>query len=231
MTDLSLGVVFIAFLSLPGIVGAKVYRELTRKPPSKNWEDFVEVLLFALFSYLVCYPIFVIISLITGWDFQVRVLETLTNLKETQFVFHWGEILFCCVIGLLLGFVAAFITNRKVIHKLGNLLGASKRYGDEDVWDFFLNSKATPSWVYVKDHKLNLLYFAEIAAFSDTGRDRELILENAAVYEIGSAEKLFSRDMIYLSRESFDLTIDIPNLDLKAGVDIEAQNSEESRNG
>lgn len=233
MTKLSLNFVYLAFLALPGIVGARTYRRLTRKASSKNWEDLVEILVFALVSYLACHMLFALLNFCFGWDLQLRALETLSNIgeekQEQKHVFYWAEIVSSCVIGLFLGFGAAFLNNWQFITKLGRILRVTKSYGDEDVWDYFLNSDQIPSWCYVKDHKLGILYFGEIVVFSDSGKERELILEDVKAFDIDSGEELFSRDVVYLSRERFDLTIEIPKLDLGASVETAAQDGEERK--
>ncbi len=223
MPDIGLSLVYLALLSLPGIVGSKVYRQLTRRASRKNWEDFVEILLLALFSYLVYYVLLVLgnACLFSDAPLQAKALETVRNIENKDVVLPLGEISLCSLLGVVLGFAAAFLNNSKAITRLGKFLGITKRYGDEDIWEFFHNSKNFPSWAYVKDHNLGLLYFAQIAAFSDSGKERELILENVDAYDIVSGEKRFSRDVVYLSRGRFDLTIEIPTLDQVCGVEGE----------
>lgn len=226
MKHLGLSLVYLAFLSLPGIVGSKVYRQLTRKPSNKTWEDFVEILLFGLLSYLVYAALCAALNVILVTNLSVKALETLKDIEQQQVAFHWGEILACCVVGLILGFVAACLENHKIVNRIGRCLGVTNQYGDEDVWEFFHNSKEVPSWAYVKDHKLGLLYFAQIVTFSDSGRDRELVLEDVKAYDIDSGAELFARDVIYLAREKYDLTIEIPQLGLDVNEDPQRRGEE-----
>ncbi len=212
MNGISLSVVYLAFLSLPGIVGSRIYRQLTQRRSRKNWEDFVEVLLFALFSYLVCILFYWVWNLHFRTQCKVDVFDTLKNLAREDLVFHWLDIALASFCGAMLGYVAAYLNKYMVITRIGRKIRATNRYGDEDVWNFFHDSKRPHSWVFVRDHKLNLLYFGEIFAYSDSDRDRELILKNVTVHDNASGNALYKRDVLYLSRDRFDLTIEIPDL-------------------
>lgn len=235
MQDISVTLVYLAFLALPGFIGIKVYRQLTARSSKKNWEDFVEVLLFALLSYLACALSYETVNAVAGTHFRVDILDSLRSFDKAEAEnigegFHWLDISLSCILGVMLGYGAAYLNNYMVVTRIGRTIGATKRYGDEDVWNFFHDSEKGHSWVYVRDHKLGLLYFGEIYAYSDSQKDRELVLKDVTVHDIASGERLYKRDVLYFSRDRFDLTVEIPDMKLRESTQLEVRKKEECEN-
>lgn len=122
---------------------------------------------------------------------------------------RWQDPLFASILGIIVGFVASYFQRYKVINRLGRLLRATNRYGDEDVWEYFHNSPQTPEWLIVRDHKTDLVYFGAIHVFSDTGKERELLMEDVDVFSNQEpVTKLYSVSSMYLCRAPHDLTIE-----------------------
>jgi hypothetical protein len=88
------------------------------------------------------------------------------------------------------------------------------RYGDEDVWSYLHNLDLPHDCAYVRDHKAGLLYFGRIELYSESGDDRELVLESVTVYDNDTAKELYTRDVLYVSRDAFDLIIEIPHVEV-----------------
>ncbi len=207
----------IVFLALPGIVASKTYRKLRGRTPRRRWEDLVEVLLFALLSYFL------------WWGFTELVLPLFRPLQpggETQtasgsalmaleaFVkegtpLQWGTILGASVTGVLLGFLAAYNHKYSVLMRLSRWIRATRRTGDEDIWEVFLNSPDT-QWCVVRDHAKNLMYYGFVRYYSDSEKERELVLENVSVYTNDAGEELYTTGVMYVSRPAADLTIEVP---------------------
>ena len=67
------------------------------------------------------------------------------------------------------------------------------------------------NWVFVRDHKLDLVYFGCVRVFSESKDERELILDDVEVHtNTRPSEKLYCAKAMYLSRNRYDLTIEIP---------------------
>lgn len=111
------------------------------------------------------------------------------------------------LLSVLVAIVASYIDEYKIINKAGRLIKATKRFGDEDVWDYF-NRSPDIKWVYVRDLKRDIYYYGWIQAWSDPYKDRELLIREVEVYKRSTAEFLYRTDVVYLSRKHDDLTID-----------------------
>jgi len=107
-------------------------------------------------------------------------------------------------------FFASFFHTHKVINKLGHFFRVTQRFGDEDVWELYHNMPGN-EWVYVRDHKLSLTYYGWIYAYSDSEKERELLMQDVEVFSSEEkGEPLYHRKILYISRHRHDLTIEVP---------------------
>jgi len=209
------------FLALPGVLGSMLFRKLRGRRPRQNWEAFLEFMLFSLAAYAVYGIILELrarlapsVSSVTPPDASsvaspgVAALEAL--LDQTK-PLEWGEILYASAIALMLAVVASYLDSYKCIDRFARRIRATNRCGDDDVWDLLQNSPEV-DWVFVRDHKLGLLYFAWIGAFSDSEKERELLLQDVRVHSNDTGEFLYATKAMYLSRGKYDLTIEIPHV-------------------
>lgn len=204
--DISGLLIRLVFLLLPGALGATLYWKLKGRTERKDWEDLLEVIIFSLSSY----AIYGLVVWFVNWKWAIGIPFTALEafLNENVSV-RWQDIFFSSLAGLLLAFVAAYSYQFKVINKFGKFICATTRFGEEDVWDFLHRSKQMRgAWVVVRDHKVGLYYACWIQAFSDSGKERELLLREVNAYDNASAEWRYKTDIMYLSRNQDDLTIE-----------------------
>jgi hypothetical protein len=89
-------------------------------------------------------------------------------------------------------------------------IGATKRYGDEDVWDLTFNSgKAEVEYVHVREFDKKLTYAGWVEAFSETEKLRELRLRDVIVYDF-EGNILFETPRVYLARRMDNIDIEFP---------------------
>jgi hypothetical protein len=112
-------------------------------------------------------------------------------------------------IGVLLAFFASALYTNMTINRIGRFLKVTRRFGDEDVWNYFNNIREV-NWVFVRDHKLDLIYFGWISVCSDSEKARELLMRDVRVYSNSTNDFLYEVSLLYISREPFDLTIEVP---------------------
>ena len=67
-------------------------------------------------------------------------------------------------------------------------------------------------WVIVRDHKINLLYFGWIQAYSDSYKERELLMGDVSVCDNESGEFIYETEWLYFCRNKYDITIEIPKI-------------------
>jgi len=87
---------------------------------------------------------------------------------------------------------------------------ATKRYGDEDVWDFTFNAHdRNVEYVHLRDFDKEIVYAGWVERFSDTEKVRELVLHDVKVYDFEGNE-LFATPRVYIARPMDDIDIEFP---------------------
>lgn len=201
-------VIRIAFLVLPGIIASKIYQQLTGKKVGKDWEDFSGILLFSLCSYLILGLGLTIYDSI--FNLPISKVQSLQALVDDKYPINWVEVFIACLIAIILAYVASKLFYKfKFINKLGKILKVTNRYGDNDLWDYFHNMDASLEWVTVRDYQQGLVYYGRISVFSDTGQERELIMEDVDIYHNTTGELINTVPILYLSRDKFSLNIEV----------------------
>ncbi len=202
----------VVFIGLPGIIGVQIYQKLKSKSVRKDWEDIIEIVLFALGSYAVYGLIVEVLRRCCVWNLNPPLQALFNNKVEIS----WLEIAGASFIGIVLAFISACAYNRKWLNRFGQYLHVTKKFGDEDVWSFFLDLPESAQWVFVRDYKQDLVYYGWIRSFSESEKRREIVLMEVQVFSnlaSNSVPKaLYEAEAIYLSRESDELSIEIPRV-------------------
>ncbi len=190
---------------LPGIIGRMLYYKLIGKREKKDWEEFFEILIFSLVTYIIYANI---CSFFNTGKF-ITEISIFNKILNEEIPIEWNKIYPATALAIIIALIASAFHTYKLINKFGRFINVTKRYGDQDLWDLFHN---TPNidWVVIRDHKLDLAYFCYEKYVSDLGKKRELILEDVEVFN-NSGEYLYRTDAMYLAREDYNLTIEVPD--------------------
>ncbi|MDX8391571.1 MAG: hypothetical protein R8K53_03255, partial [Mariprofundaceae bacterium] len=100
--------------------------------------------------------------------------------------------------------IAALVSkaiNKKVLNRMAQCLSISDKYGDENLFSFYLNAEET-NWVYVRDPERKFTYRGQVYSFSENESIQELVLVNVTVFQYEDSEELYSLPSIYLSKEA-----------------------------
>ncbi len=205
--SLSSFLIRIILLVIPGIVASLLYRKLRGRTSRKDWEDYLEILVFSFICHGVYGLIAYALSMLRKTDDGFAAFRAFTNENIPIDTPVGHAIIWASLIAFPIAFVASYIDYHKVVNKLGKKLRVTKRFGDEDVWDF-LNRSPDIKWVYVRDHKYDLNYFGWIQAWSDPYKEREVLLREVEVFRNSTGEFLYKTDVIYLSRKHDELTVE-----------------------
>jgi hypothetical protein len=200
-------VVRFLLLLVPGLVATFLYRRYTGRKTKQYWKDSITVLFFSIISYLLLGFFLTIRNYI--WS-PPKLLTFFDAVLNDQVTIQWDEVAWASVIAVLLGFGASYIQNYGVLILIGRKAKATRRSGHEDLWSYFHN--ADNDWYFIRDHKLNLVYYGSIRAYSDFDQDVELILEDISVFRNeGEPENaLYETPRMYISRNRNELSIEIP---------------------
>jgi hypothetical protein len=114
-------------------------------------------------------------------------------------------------IGVFLGLIASRAHRNKWIPRLARAIRVSNRTGDEDLWEFFHDTTNT-DWIIVRDHDYHLVYYGGVRQYSESEKDRELLLENVSVYsdEDNIVVFMYETPALYIARDKNKISIELP---------------------
>jgi hypothetical protein len=195
----------LAIIFLPGIIWARLdVRYALRVKPSDT-EFVLRAFLFGICSYCVTFLLYSVF----GWKFTVADLSEAKSkyVLTTDIIKEIGSAI---GIGSILAILWLYASNYKLLTVFLQKIGATKTYGDEDVWDFTLNSKdASVEYVNFRDFSNNIVYAGWVNTFSETEKLRELVLRDVEVYDF-DGKKLFAVPLLYLARSPENIHIEFP---------------------
>jgi hypothetical protein len=182
------------FLGLPGII---VYYISDKLVIRKNKDSLLTIL--AIFLYSVISYVFLALCTFLFGDSESNTIisQIFYGNENVSIATIFGGISFGISLSLLAGLQFRF----NLINKLAQLIGATKRFGDTDVWHFFNNSpmdNKNDGYIYIRDHKVDLVYYGYISLYSDSNEERELVLTDVTVYENKSGAECYSLAHMYL---------------------------------
>lgn len=206
LSALTLRVVLLFF---PGVVCALIVRALTNRRERATPEFLIDAFVFGIGTYLVLASLrsaCAAIAIRADWPRPpaITFFDVLTNDGAG---ISWGEIGLSALVAILLGAVVAAIGNHHLLYRTAGRLGISRKFGDPDVWSYFLNSPDT-LWVAVRDVATDTVYEGVVEAFSDTGETPELLLRTVKVSHHSTDTKLYECDRVYLSRDRGSLIVE-----------------------
>lgn len=196
----------LAVIFLPGLIWAQMdARYAARVKPSLS-EQFLRAFLFGLFTYLVVYAGY----RVAGVDFTLP--HQSGNGAALDIDTFGNQIMWAVPASIILGTLWTYSANRKWIVSFFQFIGATKKFGDEDVWDYTLNSSvAFVEYVHYRDFENQLVFAGWVDSFSESGKIRELVLRGVQVFTFDGADPIYETPYIYLAREANKMTIEFPH--------------------
>lgn len=204
---MALNVALLAFaiVFLPGILWAQMDAKYAAKTKPSPVEFLLRCFLFGLVAYAVLFLVYKGL----GWEFSAEIASNLSD--SSGFAVFIDEILLAVPVSLVLGVGWVSASNRKWLASLLQRVGATKRYGDEDVWDFTFNSPIPAvEYVHVRDFEKELLFAGWVETFSETDRLRELVIRDVQVFSFSSGAPIYEVPRMYIARKPDDITIEFP---------------------
>ncbi len=203
--DLSLLLFQLAIIFLPGVIWERLDAHCAAKVKPSIWEILLRALLFGL----VVYSFEFIIYSALGWHFVIAdVNRAGTQIVVTATIIR--EIVVALPISLGFAVIGLYAARYKWLAQFLQYIGATKKFGDEDVWDFTFNASIPDvAYVHVRDFEHGYLYAGWVNSFSETGRLRELVLLNVIVYDLDGVEK-YRTPRLYIARSPENTHIEFP---------------------
>jgi len=206
MSELTIKLIIIL---IPGAIATLIFGKLILH---KEWSSFRFVLysiLFGILSYLFLQLIINGINLCRANKLaDLTIWNTLNDASSIPY----KEVGFTSIISIIIAFIASLIENRKVINRFAGFFGISGKYGDENLYSMFLNSKNV-QYIYLRDIKNQLTYHGWVKSFSENDNVSEIRLCDVAVYNYSDSKFLYEISEVYLSLNKQEIIIELANLE------------------
>lgn len=195
----------LAIVFLPGLIWAQLDASYAMKEKPGPAEFLIRAFMFGLVTYVGVYCGYAM----AGCSFSL--LETgdpkLNIFLSKEFI---DEISISVPVAFVLAVIWIYAATYKWLTRFLHKIRATRKYGDEDVWDLAFNSPEMGSeYVHVRDFDKNITYAGWVSAFSDTGKLREILLSDALIYD-DSGEETKIR-LLYIARDKTDIHIEFPH--------------------
>jgi Family of unknown function (DUF6338) len=198
----------LVIIFIPGIIWERFDAQYGPNKATLQWDILRRTFVFGLSAYVVTFCIYWLASFyFTGLNFQVFHFA-----KDVEFLDGPAVklIFYASVVSIICALVSLYANNYKLLTQLLQRIGATKRYGDEDVWDFTFNSgKPEVEYVHVRDFDKKITYAGWVEAFSETEKLRELRLRDVIVYDF-EGNTLYETPRVYLARKMDNIDIEFP---------------------
>jgi len=204
-------VISLIVLLIPGLIAAFVYDSITEHEKWNNFDFSVAAVLFGWFSYLPLYILNLLFDTVFASyiNFRFEIFETLLKLLNNGHMDSsiYIDIVTASLFAFLIAFLAAACVNYKILTKFAQRLKISNKYGDENLFYYYLNNKNI-DWIYVRDFPKNMTYIGRLNTFSENNGIQELAMFDVEVYGSEDAKSYGHIDTIYLCGKSGDFTIE-----------------------
>lgn len=203
----------IAIVFLPGIIWATIDARFGRGVRPTEFYLVLRAFLFGLVAHGITFLIYGVLN----WPYELPQITEATKpvwgdspqpIFEARLV---HEILMAIGVASILAIGWLYLSNYKIIVRGLQAIRATRRYGDEDVWDYTFNSRdASVEYVHVRDFANELTYAGWVDVYSDSGTQRELTLRDVQVFDFEGIMK-YETPRMYLAMKSEDIHIEFPS--------------------
>jgi Family of unknown function (DUF6338) len=142
-----------------------------------------------------------------GFDFIIPEIKRDAGFLERRFLNQFAT---ATVVSIVCAVIWLYLINYKIVGGILRKIGATKSFGQEDVWDFVFNSPdASAEYVYVRDYEKQKVFSGWVRAFSESPDTRELLLRNVQVFDL-DGQLLYEVPLMYLGRKRDSIDIEFP---------------------
>ena len=145
-------------------------------------------------------------------------LDTWNIIADSKSSVDLVEVFLATLLSVPVAFLSAYLVNHKIVNRLAKRCGVSKKFGDENLYSFYLNAQEI-DWVYVRDIERKLTYQGRVFSFSENDAVQEIVLSEVTVYGYDDSDEYYSVPTIYLCRVCGSLIIESIPQDLLEKVD------------
>lgn len=193
----------LAIIFLPGLIWERISTRYALKRSPTQFEIALRTFIFGLTAYAITFMLYGLF----GLDFVIPEIKRDAGFLERKFLNQFAAAI---AVSLVCSVLWLYLINYKVLGTALRIIGATKSFGQEDVWDFVFNSPAAAvEYVYVRDYDKQKVFSGWVGAFSESAEARELLLRNVQVFDL-EGNLLYEVPLMYIGRKREDIDIEFP---------------------
>lgn len=194
----------LALVFMPGIIWANIDAKFgTGLKPSQT-TLLIRAFMFGMATYAILYMIYLYFGKQFAYQKLIGKSEDINIFEIRQ------EIAWSIPLSFALSIIWLWIVRYRLLKKLLHSLGATRRYGDEDVWTYTLNSDdANVEYIHLRDLDNKFIFAGWVNAYSESEEFRELLLSDVIIYDEEGTE-ISRSPVLYLSRPKANIWIEFP---------------------
>jgi hypothetical protein len=228
--------IVIGIVLFPGLITTVMCDKLTVHSP--RWDSFKYSMYSFVFGVL-CYALLqALVDLcVRALSFRIPPIfrhDVLLNVWQIaggkSGAIGLSEVFWATLLSPVVAAFAAIVINFKVINAVARYIGISEKFGDENLYSYFLNAKEV-DWLYVRDAVYKLAYRGRIIAFSETEGTHELTLSEVTVFDNDEGTELYSIPLTYIARPVGTLSIEAGDPIQPKGSPNDGQETPQRGNG
>ena len=202
MTELA---VTIFLIIVPGIIALLIVSNLVIHKPFSNFFFSLYSIVLGMFSYMALQLSIWIFNfsknLICTSCSNYYLLKTWQALEKKAIIAcDLKEIIYASLFCIPIAFITSLIINKKWLHKLATKWKISNKYGDENLYYYYLNASEV-DWVYIRDKENEFIYQGRVAIYSENEKIHEIVLAEVSVFNFYEPEDIiFTAPTMYISR-------------------------------
>lgn len=194
----------LALVFLPGIIWANIDAKYGAGLKPQQTTLLIRSFLFGMTTYSVLFLIYAVCGKAFGYA------ELGSEVNRVDLIELRDEIVWSIPLSFALAVIWLWSVRFKIFMKFLHLVGATRRYGDEDVWSFTLNSnRAAVEYGHFRDLENGYIFAGWINTYSENEENRELLLRDVIVYDEEGSE-ISRSPFLYISRPRTNIWLEFP---------------------
>ena len=203
-------VLTLALIFLPGIIWAQLDARYARQVKPTQSEFAVNVFVFGLVAYLATYLAYQIprVAKVASFNLSAIALDD-AEVAQTLGRSVVDNILAATAMALVLAPAWLAVQRYKLVVRFLQKIKVTKRYGDENVWDYLLSSDDPRAfYVNVRDEQTGQTFTGFVDQSSEPPGLREVVLSQVEAFDTVTGEPTIKVARMYLARDPEGMTLE-----------------------
>lgn len=194
----------LALVFLPGIIWATIDAKYGAGLKPTQSTLLIRSFVFGMTTYSCLFVIYVLFGQPFGYP------ELASNVEKLNFFELKDEIALSIPLSFVMCVGWLWVVRKRYLKRFLHFINVTRRYGDEDLWSYTLNSDdANVEYVHLRDTENGFTFCGWVNAYSESEENRELLLSDVIVYNEQGLE-LSKAPVLYLARPKNNIWLEFP---------------------